>query len=317
MFLETLDVRKNDVLIYSHNRFDFNNNFKIVFKKEPVKRPRSINYFEVCEFVKEPIPKNLIVYRLLTNVPELDSYSTKYGYFIRIEGRMELIYFDPIFAIKDLRHLRFNLDPEKFRFKIQQVGLTYNGKTELEANFSEVFSFDLSAQEAQNQKDKIFADAIFAFDESFIEEEYEALSDDKVSISSLTNAGKGKDVKKISEDHQYHKNDFSKVWIEDEHGTTTFRDSKIEGLKKALGIEESKETKTFKFYKKEEGAKSHSGEDRKRKTSFSEFISNHKSEKETTNEEIKPDVPDLFSLFKSAGKKPEGRREISLKLDEI
>jgi hypothetical protein len=315
MFLETLDVRKNDVLIYSHNRFDFNNNFKIVFKKEAIKRPRSISYFEVCEFVKEPTPKNLIVYRLLTNVQELDSYSTKYGYFIRIEGRMELIYFDPIFAIKDLRHLRFNLDPEKFRFKIQQVGLTYNGKTELEADFSEVFSFDLSAQEAQNQNDKIFADAIFAFDESFIEEEYEALSDDKISISSLTKGGENKDVKRISEDHQYHKNDFSKVWIEDDSGTTTFRDSKIEGLKKALGIEGSQKSQTFKFYKKEEGVQSQSGEDKKRKTSFSQFISEHKGEK-SEEKEVRTDVPDLFSLFKTTGKKPEGRREVFLKLDE-
>ncbi len=313
MFLETLDVRKNDVLIYSHNRFDFNNNFKIIFKKEAIKRPRNISYFEVCEFVKDPVPKNLIVYRLLTNVPELDSYSTKYGYFIRIEGRMELIYFDPIFAIKDLRHLRFNLDPEQFRFKIQQVGLTYQGKMELEANFSEVFSFDLSAQEAQNQNDKIFADAIFAFDDSFIDEEYEALSDDEVSLSSLTKEEGGREIKKISEDHSYRKHDFSKVWIGNEIQTSDVRDSKVEGLKKALGIEDKNHEQTYKFYKKEDGGNSSANENRKRRTSFSEFINEHKSEKK--EEEKLPEVPDLFSLFKTTGKKPEGRGEIFLKLD--
>ncbi len=316
MFLETLDVRRNDVLIYSHNRFDFNNNFKIVFKKEPIKRPHSISYFEVCEFVKDPVPKNLIVYRLLTNVPELDSYSTKYGYFIRIEGRMELIYFDPIFAIKDLRHLRFNLDPEQFRFKIQQVGLTYSGKAELEANYSEVFSFDLSAQEAQNQNDKIFADAIFAFDESFIDEEYEALSDEKISLARVTK-DESPGERKISEDHQYRKHDFSKVFIDEDKGSEEFRDKKIEKLKSALGIIEQGNEQTFKFYKKNEGSFTTGVADKKKRTSFSEFINEHKNEKEKAGEEIKPDVPDLFSLFKSAGKKPEGRGEISLKLDDI
>ena len=29
MLLETLDVRKNDVLIYSQNKFDFRDNFKL------------------------------------------------------------------------------------------------------------------------------------------------------------------------------------------------------------------------------------------------------------------------------------------------
>ena len=316
MFLETLDVRKNDVLIYSHNKFDFENNFKIVFKREPVKRPRSISYFEVCEFVKDPTPKNLIVYRLLTNVPDLDSYSTKYGYFIRIEGRMELIYFDPIFAIKDLRHLRFNLEPEKFRFKIQQVGLTYSGKAELEANFSEVFSFDLSAQEAQNQNDKIYADAIFAFDETFIDEEAEALSNEGVDRQFLRERlGESTRVGKISEDTNYKKHDFSKVWIHDEAQTGSVRDEKIEGLKKALGIDSERDPERFKFYKKE--TPQSTAEFGKRKTSFSDFIKSHKTSNGTADMEIEPDIPDLFSLFKSAGKKTEGRGEVSLKLEEF
>src|SRR4030042_2010447 len=171
MLLETLDIRKNDILIYSNNKFDFENNFKIIFKRDKVKRPKKIRYFEVCEYVKDTIPKNLIVYRLLTNVKGLDAYSTKYGYFLKIDEKIELIYFDPIFAFKDLRHLRFDLEPEKFRFKIQQVGLTTSSHIEDEAVYSEAYSFDLRAEEAQNQNDKIFADAIFIFDDNYIDEE--------------------------------------------------------------------------------------------------------------------------------------------------
>ena len=171
MLLETLDLRTNDVLIYSQNMFNFNNSFKIIYKNEKNKRPKRISYFDVCAYVKDPSPKNLVIYRLLTNVNSLDAYSTKYGYFIKINGKAELVYFDPIFAIKDLRHLRFDFDPKKFRFKIQQVGLTSLTKKEAEPSFAEVYSFDLRAIEAQNQNDKIFADAIFAFDPGYNDEE--------------------------------------------------------------------------------------------------------------------------------------------------
>ena len=170
MLLETLDVRKKDVLIYSQNKFDFSDNFRIIFKSNKIKRPQKISYFDVCEFVKDPNPKNLIVYRLLTNVDSLDAYSTKYGYFIKINGRPELIYFDPVFAIKDIRHLRFDFEPEQFRFKIQQVGLTSRKMHLMEADYEEVFGFDLKAIEAQHQNDKIFADAIYVFDETYVDE---------------------------------------------------------------------------------------------------------------------------------------------------
>lgn len=170
MLLETLDLRTNDILIYSQNLFNFGENFKIVHKNAKVRKPQSISYFDVCNFVKDPFPKNLIIYRLLTNVNNLDAYSTKYGYFIKINGRMELVYFDPVYAIKDLRHLRFELNPGHFRFKIQQLGLTSLTKWESEPNFAEVYSFDLKAVEAQNQNDKIFADAIFAFDPNYFDE---------------------------------------------------------------------------------------------------------------------------------------------------
>ncbi|NMB82142.1 MAG: hypothetical protein GYA14_10025 [Ignavibacteria bacterium] len=181
MLLETLDLKTKDVLIYSQNLFNFNDSFKIIFKNEKKKYPRRISYFDVCNYVKDPSPKNLIIYRLLTNIHHLDAYSTKYGYFIKINGRMELIYFDPIFAIKDLRHLRFELDPNRFRFKIQQVGLTSLTRWESEPDFAEVYSFDLKAIQAQNQNDKIYADAIFAIDPDFSEKEIDESSGHKES----------------------------------------------------------------------------------------------------------------------------------------
>jgi len=317
MFLETLDIRKNDILIYSKNLFDFNKNFKIVFKKDPIKRAKSISYFEVCEFVKDPSPKNLIVYRLLTNVPDLDSFSTKYGYFINIEGEMELIYFDPIFAIKDIRHLRFNIEPTKFRFKVQQVGLAYIGKIDFEANFREIFSFDLSATEAQHQNDKIFAEAIFAFDETFIDEEEDSFASDEIQGEFLKEDKRLQHLNKISEDHSPSPQNFTKVFIGESNKPINIREEKIKNLKRALGIDTKSDEESFKFFKH----KSTSEEPFRpaRKKTFSEFVNKHK-EKTTFEEELE-NIPDLFELFKTAKKKGdatlEERKEISLKIDDF
>ncbi|MGK9477370.1 hypothetical protein [Melioribacter sp. OK-6-Me] len=166
MYLETLDVRRKDILIYSQNRFE--DNFRVIYKQENIKQPRPISYTEVCNIVKEPVAKNMIVYRLLTNDPHLDAYSTKYGFFLEIDNEMELIYFDPIYAIKDLAFLKFNLPFSQFRFKIQQVGLSNIGRVN---DYTEIYSFDMRASEAKNQNDKIFAIAIFALDPSFKDEE--------------------------------------------------------------------------------------------------------------------------------------------------
>jgi hypothetical protein len=285
MLLETLEVKKNDVLIYSQNKFDFKDNFKIIFKNEKIKHPRAVDYFEVCEFINDPSPKNIIVYRLLTNVSKLDAYSTKYGYFLKSNDDMELVYFDPVFAIKDLRHLKFDLDPEKFRFKIQQVGYTSLTRKASESSYSEVFNIDLRAVEAQNQNDKIFAEAIYAFDENFIdEEEYlsttskinnELLDDYKeISLHSLTN---------ISEEKLRVKKDLEKAEFEEAVNSLSIRENKIEALKLALGIkEEGKE-------KEAEG------------NAFSTFIDKHRvrEEKEIS---INIEKQNMLELFKSSSK---------------
>ncbi|PKL83311.1 MAG: hypothetical protein CVV24_05660 [Ignavibacteriae bacterium HGW-Ignavibacteriae-3] len=244
MLLETLDLRTNDVLIYSQNMFNFNDSFKIIFKNEKIKTPQRITYFDVCSYVKDPSPKNLIIYRLLTNVNSLDAYSTKYGYFININGKVELIYFDPVFAIKDLRHLRFDLDPQKFRFKIQQVGLTSLTKKESEASFAEVYSFDLKAIEAQSQNDKIFADAIFAFDDSFLEESLIAPKEQSIPTElklPVTEERHSKydtvaNINKIAEDkHKVHHN-LSTPQPPEAGKVQDLREEIIDLLKQALGI---------------------------------------------------------------------------------
>lgn len=294
MLLETLEVKKNDVLIYSQNKFDFKDNFKIIFKNEKIKHPRTIDYFEVCEFIKDPSPKNIIVYRLLTNVSKLDAYSTKYGYFIKVNDNMELIYFDPVFAIKDLRHLKFDLDPDKFRFKIQQVGYTSLTRKDFETNYSEVFSIDLRAVEAQNQNDKIFAEAIYVFDENFINEEEflhtasninnELLDDYKESsVHNLDN---------ISEERLKVRRELEKAEFEEAVNSLSMRENKIQALKLALGIEEEEKKE-----KKETQGKA-----------FSAFINRHRvrDEKEI---DINIEKQNMFELFKSSSKTKQNEDE--------
>lgn len=243
MLLETLDLKTNDILIYSQNLFNFNDSFKIIYKKDKIKRPHHISYFDVCNYVKDPSPKNLLIYRLLTNVNNLDAYSTKYGYFIKINGKIELVYFDPIFAIKDLRHLRFDLDPHRFRFKIQQVGLTSLTRWESEPDFAEIYSFDLKAVEAQHQNDKIFADAIFAFDPDFIDKEFDDKkvipADSNIKTESTTSEPLPDTVtslNNISEDKTAVHSTLSLPLPPDSHKVQDLREEIITILKQALNI---------------------------------------------------------------------------------
>ncbi len=249
MFLETLDLKIDDVVIYSKNQFNFYENFKIIFKHEKVKRPHPISYFEVCNYIKNSSPKNLIIYRLLTNVQNIRANTTKYGYFIKIEDEIELIYFDPIFAIKDLRHLQFNFDPHTFRFRIQQVGLTSVTKWEKEPNFAEVYCFDLKAAEAQNQNDKIFADAIFALDDNYIAEEFE--NKDLLEIPAVNTIFDGESKKneilsimEESQNSSYQNvmvNDFSKPTSPTPSELQILREEIISILRKKLMIQNDDE----------------------------------------------------------------------------
>ncbi|MFH0734318.1 MAG: hypothetical protein V1773_05875 [bacterium] len=285
MLLETLDVKRNDVLIYSENVFDFNNNFKIIFKKDKIKRAYKINYFDVCDFINEPTSKNIIVYRLLTNVSSLDAYSTKYGYFIKTHLGMELIYLDPIYAIKDLKNLKFELNLSDFRFKIQQVGFTTitGGKTG--ADFSEIFSWDMRAVEAQNQNDKIFADALFLFDKNFIDEKNEFSIEDRQRLNMQDTISAN--VNNLRE--ETNAKQFVNVMAKASFNSTNFEDPSKElkknMLKQALGInghqkniEEEKNVKSFSSFIDKYRNEVYSREDYETPNSLTELF-NNKSEK--------------------------------------
>lgn len=167
MLLETLDVKKNDILIYSENKFDFDNNFKIIYKKAASKKPYSINFWEVGEYINSTTPKSMILYRLLTNMPDFNANLTKFGTFIQINSRPEVVYYDPVFAVRELERLNAIIDFQRFRFKIHQIGLTSSSLQNGHQNYRELYHFDLKADEAKNQNDKVFAEAIFAFDNDF------------------------------------------------------------------------------------------------------------------------------------------------------
>ena len=243
MFLETLDVKTNDVIIFSQNRFDFEKNFWLIYKNSNVKTPIPINYFDVCEFINNSIPKNLIVYRLLTNNSNIDAVSTKYGYFINISGEMDVIYFDPIFALKDLNHLRFDGNTEHFRFKIQQLGLTSFGMKSEGSQFSIVYNTDLRAYEAEHQNDKIFADAIFALDENY--NANFSLKDETLSSQNLNNmiSNDRSNIyshhSKIVEVKKKSNINLNKLELQSENDAALMREKKMNMLKEALGITNS------------------------------------------------------------------------------
>ncbi len=238
MLLETLDVKRNDVLIYSENVFDFDNNFRIIFKKDKIKRAYKINYFDVCDFLNEPTPKNVIVYRLLTNVSSLDAYSTKYGYFINSQSGTELIYLDPIFAIKDLKNLKFDLNLKDFRFKIQQVGYTTLANGLKNSDFNEVFCSDMRAVEAQNQNDKIFADALFLFDDNFISDnEHLSFSEREEANKQNTLSGSLQGLREINSSSST-SIEFGKPNLDNSKFALN-KELKKQMLKQALGIEKT------------------------------------------------------------------------------
>ena len=163
MLLETLDIKENDIIIYSQNIFNLEKNFRIIFKDKPNKKAYKISYSEVCRQLNEFSPKILIVYRLLTNLRNLTLNTVKYGFLIYINGIKELIYFDPVYAVKELEGLFSESELQNIRFRIQQVGLTTLSRKNNLPNYAEIYSIDLEATEAKFQNDKVFADALFNF----------------------------------------------------------------------------------------------------------------------------------------------------------
>lgn len=171
MILETLDVKKNDIFIYSLNQFSMSKNFKLLNKDAKIKYPKSIHYNDVCRYIADGRPKNLILYRMLTNLTNFDPNYMKYGITLMIDGAREIMYFDPIFAVKELEDLSELETYPNLRFRVQQVGLISLFNKFGEPQFHEAYSFDLEAVEVKHQNDRVFAELIFAFDEVHFDEE--------------------------------------------------------------------------------------------------------------------------------------------------
>lgn len=198
MILETLDIKQNDVFIYSENKFDFEKNFCLINKDEKIKRVIPIHFNEVCRYINSSDPKSVIIYRLLTNLPSFKTDIIKYGVMITISGEQEVIHFDPIFAIKELEEYVKSNDITDVRFRIQQVGLLSQISRFGKPNYSEIYAFDLEVAEAKWQNDRVFAELIFAFED--------------VNFETKQSAN---EVKKIRVEQQRPIARFNKVTIED------------------------------------------------------------------------------------------------------
>ena len=184
MILETLDIKHNDIFIYSENKFDLEKNFRLINKDDKVKRVTQIHFNEVCKYIYSSDPKSVIVYRLLTNLSSFKTEIIKYGVMVTINGGQEVVHFDPIFAVKELEeYVKSNNIPD-VRFRIQQVGLLSQISNFGKPNYTEVYAFDLEVTEARWQNDRVFAEMIFAFDE--INFDLPLTSDQMQKINDLT-----------------------------------------------------------------------------------------------------------------------------------
>lgn len=243
MLLETLDIKTNDILIYSKNYFDPNDNFRVIFKDDPHKRHYKISYNDVKTHLNDFSPKSLIVYRVLTNLDFFDINLAKFGDIILIDGNYELIYLDPVFAIKDIEGFRNKIPHPNFRFRIQQVGLLSKLRKGDYMNYIEIYSFDLEANEAQAQNDKIFADILFSIDKK--REPIQAKKE-KVKLNKINAAPPSSSnlLLNISEDKKYDPNKFSKTFQVDSAAISN-KEAKTKEQIKEEAIKFRKERKTL------------------------------------------------------------------------
>lgn len=161
MLIETNSKKNIGTIIYSENKFDFVTNFTKIDKSEPDIQEK-IDFKEVSNFISKPIDKNIILYRLITNDENLNPFSSKLGYFIKIKDKMEVVYFDPIFILNDIVNLKFTIPKKEFRYKIQQVGYRTISIEDEIAIYEERFSINMSEIEAKNQNDSLFVESMLS-----------------------------------------------------------------------------------------------------------------------------------------------------------
>lgn len=243
MILETLDVKKNDIFVYSLNKFDFNRNFKLINKDDSIKHPKSIHFNEICRLLTDGRPKNVVVYRLLTNLPQMDHKFLKYGFVLNVAGNREVVYFDPCFAIKELEEYSNIADYPFLRFRVQQVGLLSMLTSFGEPRFQEVYAFDMEPAEVRWQNDRVFAEIIFAFDDVNFDEEDVMFPGEvnKIAPKRKFVAVTSEDVKTdfIEEDSTANAAALKKLRAIKNHTSETLANSLQGEMRKRLTIEET------------------------------------------------------------------------------
>lgn len=242
MFLEITEKESYNVVVYSRNILDFDENFRIIYKDSINKKHQKIKYSDMVEFINYPASKNLILYRLMTNYENINAADSQFGMILYIDEKNELVYPDPVFALKDLNYLVKNFNLQSFRFKIQQIGLKTLSFFQNREHFTQIYCYDLHAIEAQNQNDKIFADALYPEEHDFMENpELPYLSDSQhMSILESEIINKQPEISdKIIEDFHNSENNLLSPQTEENSNVPLVRQDKKEILKKVLGIEEN------------------------------------------------------------------------------
>jgi hypothetical protein len=189
MLLETLEEGNESVIVFSRNILSNDNNFRMLLKNDPEKKPKKLFLYDICGVINHPVPKNLVVYRLLTNIEELAVIDSNYGCFIETGEGRELIYPDPVYAIKELEEFTEENYLPNLKFRIQQVGFFTNYIEKDSIKFKEAFSFDLDSIEAKAQNDTVFVQAMLKNAEDSASEEkdflYKELYDEIHSTEEL------------------------------------------------------------------------------------------------------------------------------------
>jgi hypothetical protein len=160
MLLETKNIKENDIIIYSRNSMDANYNYRIIFVNDPQKHHRVINYNQVKKLISEHFSKNLIAYRIVSNFPDITISNIAHGITILLNNERELIFTDPVFAVKTIEEYLEQYPSIEFRFRVQKVGYTTLNAVNKENNFREEFSFDMSIEDVVNQNDEKIADVL-------------------------------------------------------------------------------------------------------------------------------------------------------------
>lgn len=133
---------------------DENYNYRIIFVNDPDKHHRYISYEQVKKLVSEHFPKNLIAYRIVTNFPDLIVSNVLHGFTILLNNEDELIFTDPVYAVRSIEDYLEHNPSMEFRFRVQKVGFTSIKDMHKKTNFKEEFCFDMNIKEVVNQNDE-------------------------------------------------------------------------------------------------------------------------------------------------------------------